>query len=67
MMNAHQPPQHCRIVQAPFPQGVGVTNQILSVVVAKNESVEWVWTHLSGGASFVSGYRIVRSESTFSP
>lgn len=32
---------------------------VLSVTVANDEDVEWIWTHTANGRSVASGYRIV--------
>jgi hypothetical protein len=39
------------------PSGLPLS-RVLSVEVEKGEQVEWTWTHLPGGVSYVSGYSV---------
>ena len=38
-------------------------SRVLSVEVEKGERVEWTWTHLPGGVSYVSGYSVMPGDS----
>jgi hypothetical protein len=38
-------------------------NRPLSVVLAEDEGVEWIWSTLPGGQQYVSGYKIVKKGS----
>ncbi len=52
-----------RVVAVPPPQlpssGLLPANRVLSVVLQAGEDVEWTWTSLPNGGSYVSGYAIV--------
>ena len=39
-------------------------NRVLSVVLRADEDVQWLWTSTTEGVSYVSGYTIVKREST---
>jgi hypothetical protein len=57
---------HERTITAPPPSAHSPTvpaNRVLSVVVADDEEVEWIWTSTADGTSYVSGYRILRRPS----
>lgn len=45
-------------VSPPGSEGYVRPPAILSVKVAADEEVEWIWTHATSGCSVVSGYRI---------
>ena len=51
------------VVNAPAPvcarPAVLPPSRLLSVEVEKGEQVEWTWTHLPGGVSYVSGYTVL--------
>ncbi len=53
-----------RIVNAPSSVGPGTAdtafnaNRVQSVSLGPKETVEWIWTYLSDGSRFVSGYTI---------
>jgi hypothetical protein len=58
------PLQPQRTVIAPSPMLVSASvplNRVLSVVLAADEDVEWTWSSTEG-ASYVSGYTIVKRE-----
>ena len=46
-----------RVVEAPGSKML--PNRVLSVVLAEEEDVEWIWTNSLAG-SYVSGYSIVK-------
>jgi hypothetical protein len=52
-----------RIVQAPEPSRPDLHNTVLNVNCAEGEEVEWQWTETVNGR-YVSGYRIIRRESS---
>lgn len=56
-----------RTVFAPAPMGRGAVNRIVSVVLDDEQDVIWEWTHLPGGARFVSGYTVVPRLSAIFP
>jgi predicted short-subunit dehydrogenase-like oxidoreductase (DUF2520 family) len=39
------------------------SNRVVSVILQPGEEVAWIWTSTPGGASYVSGYTIVKSDS----
>lgn len=52
-----------RVVLAPEPRlmaGQLPPHCVLSVELKPGEEVEWLWTSLAQGASYVSGYRIIK-------
>ena len=53
-----------RVVHAPpptLPSSAALSpKRVLSVVLKPNEDVEWIWTSTSDGATYVSGYTIVK-------
>jgi hypothetical protein len=52
-----------RTISAPPPSAISPTlppNRVMSVTVADDEEVEWIWTSTSDGTSYVSGYRILK-------
>ena len=51
-----------RIVSAPEPSRPELHNTVLNVDCSEGEEVEWQWTETAEGR-YVSGYRIVRTES----
>jgi hypothetical protein len=51
-----------RVVSAPEPSRPELHNTVLNVNCLEGEDVEWQWTETPKGR-YVSGYRIVRSES----
>ena len=58
-------PQHWRTVNAPSPLSTsanGPLNRVLSVVLDADEDVRSSWTFTTDGASYVSGYTIVKRE-----
>jgi len=55
-----------RTITAPPPSAISPSlppNRVLSVAVADDEEVEWIWTSTSDGTSYVSGYRILKRPS----
>jgi len=57
---------HGRTIIAPLPSALSPSlppNRVLSVTVADDEEVEWIWTSTSDGTSYVSGYRILKRPS----
>jgi len=54
------------VVAAPAPLGLASTacplNRVLSVVLAPEEDVRWIWTSTPEGVSYVSGYAIVQAQ-----
>lgn len=59
-MNQPRKKSATRTVSAPSPIGPGAVNRVQSVVVGKDDDVQWTWTRLPGGVQFVSGYTILR-------
>jgi hypothetical protein len=53
-----QKPKHS--IEAPKPTFQGAP-AVLSVQLAKDEDVQWVWTHTTKG-SYVSGYTIIKKK-----
>lgn len=51
-----------RIVYPPINSQVNKQGAVISVVLSDDEDVKWIWTHLSNGESFVSGYEIIKKE-----
>jgi hypothetical protein len=49
-----------RIVQPPVTDGSVGASSVLSVALAEDEEVNWLWTHLPDGRSFVSGYEVIK-------
>ena len=47
-----------RLVVAPQPPGRTPESATLSVELAPDEEVEWIWTHRPDGTSVVTGYEI---------
>jgi len=50
-------------ISAPEPTYQGAPVVYTGVRVAKDEEVEWIWTHTPKG-SYVSGYRIIKEDSS---
>jgi hypothetical protein len=60
---AKRAPGKSRVVPAPEPElmaGQVAPNRVLSVTLKPGEDVEWLWTSLPSGGSYVSGYRILK-------
>lgn len=58
-----------RVVTVPQPMIAVATFQLpsnrpLDVVLAEDEDVEWIWSSLPGGLSYISGYKVVKDEGT---
>lgn len=54
-----------RIEPAPVPIGDHAavpSNRPMSVELRKGEQVEWIWTTLASGVSYVSGYQIITGD-----
>ncbi|MFH1007040.1 MAG: hypothetical protein V1800_05980 [Candidatus Latescibacterota bacterium] len=49
-------------VEAPKPTFQGAPAVLLSVQLAEDEGVQWIWTHTTKG-SYVSGYKITKKKS----
>ena len=52
-----------RHIAAPQPASavtVPPQNQVVSVALDEEEDVEWIWSTTPSGASYVSGYNIIR-------
>ena len=58
----NQPDKQKRTVSAPQPVSVQIdtalANRVISVNLDDDEEVEWTWTSLPNGQSYVSGYTI---------
>ena len=44
------------------PSSMPPSNFVVSVALKPGERVEWTWTHEASGASYASGYTIVRPQ-----
>lgn len=38
-------------------------NRVISVELAEDEDVQWIWTSLPDGTAYVSGYNIIKTNS----
>lgn len=63
MVDNTQSPKPGRTVYAPqpmFPPGKAPANRVISVRLDEDEEVEWQWTSLPDGQTYVSGYTIIK-------
>lgn len=51
-----------RIVHPPATEGTERTSSVLSVALAEDEEVNWLWTHLPDGRSLVTGYEVIKKD-----
>lgn len=51
-----------RTVYAPSDRPSVTPTAVISVELASDEEVEWIWTHLADGDSVVTGYSIRKTE-----
>jgi hypothetical protein len=56
-----------RVVTVPQPMIAVATFQLpsnrpLDVVLAEDEDVEWIWSSLPCGLSYISGYKVVKKD-----
>ncbi len=47
---------------APHPEGDPGPPEVLSVWLGEDEEVRWIWTHMAGGESAVTGYTIFKKD-----